>query len=440
MVLPNENVTGGTMSIDEKMTINERHKYLRMMQKRYRKASLKEKNKLLGEMQEIIAYHRKSLIRLMNSNLTRKPRRKQRGRTYGADVAYALSVIAESLDHICAERLKPNLVWIAQHLQRHGELEISPSLLEQLGKISVSTIRRILQRRPRDRPRLSRKRPERANRLTREIPARRIPWQEKEPGHFETDLVHHCGISPSGHYTYTLQIIDVATSWSERVAVLGRSYLVMQDAFKRILARLPFPVLEIHPDNGNEFLNHLLVKFWKDAVTGVQLSRSRAWERNDNRFVEQKNDTWVRAYIGYDRLDTVEHTNLLNQIYDNMWLYHNFFQPVMRLEEKIIQPRQGQFAHIKRRFDDAQTPFDRLCATGVLTPDREAQLKALREITNPRQLREEIYGLIDQLFTLPRAAPGSTQDVYETLFSCHNHTKGEDIPVTLSNDRTIYIG
>ena len=127
-------------------------------------------------------------------------------------------MISESLDHICAERLKPNLVWIAYHLSQHSELEISSPLLDKLEKISVSTVRRLLKRVPRDRPRLSRKGPERANRLAREIPAHRIPWQEQEPGHFETDLVHHCGVSASGHYVHTLQMIDVATDWSERAA------------------------------------------------------------------------------------------------------------------------------------------------------------------------------------------------------------------------------
>jgi IS30 family transposase len=103
---------------------------------------------------------------------------------------------------------------------------------------------------------------------------RRIPWNEQEPGHFEADLVHHCGLSASGEYVSTVQLVDVATGWSERAAVLGRSYLVMEDAFQRILARLPFPILEIHPDNGSEFFNHHMLRFWNKTIPGVQLSRS----------------------------------------------------------------------------------------------------------------------------------------------------------------------
>jgi hypothetical protein len=234
-------------------------------------------------------------------------------------------------------------------------------------------------------------------------------------------------------------MIDVATGWSERVATLGRSYLVMKDAFRRILARLPFPVVEIHPDNGSEFLNSHLVRFWKDKVKDVHLSRSRAWHKNDNRFVEQKNDTLVRAYLGHDRLDTVEQTNLLNQLYDKMWLYYNFFQPVMRLEQKTVIPLEGEHgSKIKRRFDEACTPFDRLCAASILSPDKLAELQSLRDDTNPRQLRRDIYTLLDQLFALPCAVPEKvSQNVYLTLFHPQDSMKGEDRPVTLSNERTI---
>ncbi len=425
------------MAENEKMSIHERDKYLRRMQKRYRKADRRGKGKLLDEMEAVTELHRKSLVRLMNSSIKRKPRSCKRGPTYGPQVEYALRIIAESLDHICAERLQPSLVWMAQHLEKHGELELTPQLLAKLQKISVSTVRRLLRRAPRDRPRLPRKGPARANRLAREIPARRIPWQEQEPGHFETDLVHHCGISASGHYVHTLQMIDVATGWSERVATLGRSYLVIQDAFRRILARLPFLVEEVHPDNGNEFLNHHLRRFWREAAKPVELSRSRPWHKNDNRFVEQKNDTLVRAYLGYDRLDTVEQTRLLNQLYDRMWLYYNFFQPVMRLKEKIVLPRTGGRARIRRTFDQAQTPFDRLCASGVLSPERIQELEDLRNSTNPRRLREEIYTLIDKIFALPNAEEGSTQDVYETLFQPQILGKEAASPVTIPNGRTI---
>jgi len=427
------------MPNEEKMTVNERRKYLRLVQKRYLQAKQLECGRLLDEMEAVTGLHRKSLIRLINGSLERKPRRKQRGRTYGPEVDDALRVIAESFDYLCAERLTPNLVWMANHLTAHGEMEVSPLLLEKLGRISVSTVGRILARIRQDQLRLPRKGPKGAHKVTRDIPMKRISWDEQQPGHFEVDLVHHCGPSASGEYVHTLQMIDIATGWSERVAVLGRSYLVMEDGFRRILSRLPFPILELHPDNGSEFFNHHLLRFWKDTIVDLHLSRSRPHRKNDNRFVEQKNATLVRAYLGYDRLDSVAQTNAINQLYDRMWLYYNFFQPVMRLTEKTFVPADGQPSRIKRRFDQARTPFDRLCETDVISEEQKEELRTLRDQVNPRQLRQEIYDLIDHIFRLPGAIPEKTEDVYKTLSTPLQSQKGEGIPVTLSFERTISV-
>jgi len=206
-------------------------------------------------------------------------------------------------------------------------------------------------------------------------------------------------------------MVDVATGWSECAAILGHSYLVMQDGFQRIMQRLPFPVVELHPDNGVEFFNAFLLKFWKDAFPDVQLSHSRPFQKNDNRFVEENNFSLVRAYLGYQRLDTAEHPKLLNQLYEQLWLYPNLFQPVMRLQEKI--PTDDPL-HPKRIYDHAQSPFERLCAKNLLTSEQTRQLQAWRAATTPRQLRCSMENLITQLFALPSAQEGVTQDVRQT--------------------------
>ena len=384
---------------------------------------------MLDQMEQTTGLNRKTLIRLMNGKVIRKPRSRQRSKTYGAEVDDALRVISETYDHICPERLTPNLAAMAKQLAAHGELQLCPSLLEELGRISVSTVRRRLSkiewlelyRLPR------RKSPKRPNPVTRNIPMKRIPWDEQEPGHFEVDLVHHCGHSASRDYVHTVQMIDVATGWSERVAVLGRSQRVMEDAFRRIPAlaplgaprravkRLPFLILEIHPDNGSEFFNHHLVRFWKDTVKGVQLSRSRPFHKNDNRFVEQKNSTLVRAYFGNERLDSVDQTLALNRLYDKMWVYYNLFQPVMRLSDKTVTSSSDQDRRVRRHYGPAKTPFQRLCATNAISEQERERLEHLRDQTNPRHLRREIYDLIDHLFSLPGAKPGKTENVLETL-------------------------
>jgi hypothetical protein len=405
------------MDLKETMTIDERYKYLRVMKKRYQKANKANRSALLDEMETATGLHRKSLLRLLNGNLTRKKRKKQRGRTYGPQVDDALRVILKSFDYICAERLQPNLAWMAKHLAHHDELQLNQEVLSQLGTISISTVRRISKRIQQDERRLPRpRRPRRRNRVTEMIPAQRIAWDEQEPGHFEVDTVHHCGLDSTGDFIHTLQLIDVATGWSERVAVLGRSYLVVSNAFERVLTRLPFSILELHSDNGGEFMNNHLIRFWNQTITPVEITRSRPYKHNDNRFVEQKNGSLVRAYFGDERFDTVQQTRLFNLIYDRMWFYYNFFQPVMRVVEKTILPTPDGQRRVKRRYDKAQTPFDRLSATDALPSEDKHQLERLRLETNPGQLRKEIYSLLDQLFSLPNALPNQTENVYETLF------------------------
>jgi hypothetical protein len=427
------------MTTEEEMTIDERRKCLRRMKSRYIKAKRQERSQLLDEMEAVTGLHRKSLTRLMNSNLERKSRSREPGKTYGPEVSKMIRVIAASLDHPCAERLTPNLVWMARHLTAHDELQVSEPLLLLLEQVSISTVERRLKTIRQDQPRLARRRPRPANRLLRDVPMRPIPWDVGEPGHFETDLVHHSGPSASGEFVCSVQMIDVATGWSERVAVLGRSYIVMQDAFGRMLARLPFPVLELHPDNGTEFFNHHLLRFWTKKVQGVSLSRSRPYHKNDNRFVEQKNDTLVRAYVGYERLDTVAQTLALNRLYDKMWVYYNLFQPVMRLTDKTVIRQEGQPARIKRRYAPARTPFDRLCATNVMLPQHQQQLEALRDRTNPRRLRQEIYDAIDHLFSLPNAVTGVPEDIHHTLLSHSDADKGGNSPFPFSFNRTIIL-
>jgi len=427
------------MDTEEKMTIDERYKYLRRFLPRYRHADRKARTKLLDEMENLTGLHRKSLIRLINGPLKRRPRRRQRGAVYKADFDDALRVIAETADYICAERLTPGLVQLADHLEAHGEVTLSEGLRQQLGCVSVSTVRRRLNRIRQDEPRLPRKKRRWTPSWHRDIPAKRISWKVRKPGYFEADLVLHCGPEPSGEFICTLQLIDVATGWSERAALLGRSYLVMEDGFRRILHRLPFPVREVHSDNGSEFFSDHLRRFWGDLMRKVQLSRGRRRKSNDNRFVEQKNSTLVRAYLGFERLDTVDQTIALNLLYDQMWLYYNFFQPVMRLQEKIYVPAsEGKPSRIKRRYDKARTPFDRLCETDGLLPEHRAQLEALRSHTNPRRLRQAFYDGISQLFRLPAAVEGEPQDVRETLYTVSGPS--HESPVTLSFDRMKLLG
>jgi hypothetical protein len=356
------------VAADDEMTIDERRKYLKKIQPRYQPADRAGRSALLTEMAAVTGFHRKSLIRLLAApTLERRPRDRQRGRTYDAEVRAVVAMVWESLDYICAERLTPALASTARHLAAFGECHLTPEVEAQLGRISRANVQRMLHTMVCPPPRLPRGGPEQANHARRDVPMGRLPWDTATPGHFEVDLVHHCGSSTVGEYVHTLQLVDVATGWSERVAVLGRSQAAMEASFRRILGRLPFPVIELHPDNGGEFFNHHLVRFWGEAITGLKLSRSRPYHKNDNRLVEQKNDTLVRAYLGYGRLDTAGQAAALDALYERLWVYYNLFQPVLHLQEKVVTADR-----LRRKWDAAATPYQRLVATGVLDPDQRA--------------------------------------------------------------------
>src|SRR6266566_1951075 len=388
MVPSNQNVTEeGSNAMAEEMTIDERRKYVKLMAMRYQKGTRKERSQLLTEMEQVTSLHRKHLIRLLHgASLERKKRQTPRKRTYGLEIERVVLRVWESLDYICAERLTPTLVKTATHLATFGVLLLTAEVESQLATISVATVERMLRKHRSRKVRLSRPGPRRANQVTKDVPMKRIPWQTSEPGHFEVDLVHHSGDSTLGEYAHTLQLIDVATGWIERVMLAGRSYQAMREAFEQVNQRLPFAIKELHPDNGPEFFNWHLVRYWKEKVSGVHLSRSRPYHKNDNRNVEQKNDTLVRQYFGTLRLETPEQITAGNRLYEQMWVYYNLFQPVMHLVAKTVVDGK-----VRRSWDEAKTPFERLQASGVLSQAQQQRLQALYEQTNPWHLREAIY-------------------------------------------------
>ena len=173
----------------------------------------------------------------------------------------------------------------------------------------------------------------------------------------------------------------------------------MEAGFRRILERLPFEGKELHPENGSECFHHHLVRFWGEAITGLTLRRSRPDQKNDHRFVEQKNATLVRQYCGTIRLETPEQVQAMNLLDEKMWLYDNFFQPVMHLKEKVCQADK-----VVRHWDQAQTPYQRLLITGTLGSEQQARLQVVYEQTNPLALRKEIYRLLAALWEIPSAA------------------------------------
>lgn len=402
------------MEGEERMTVDERYKYLRRMQKRYRKAGRKGRGELLDEMEAVTGLHRKSLVRLMKGEIRRQKRRRERGVVYGEEVKEVIALVARSLSYPGAERLRPRLVWMARHLAQHGEVRLTAEVEALLGRMSVSTLHRILREIPRDLPRPRTPAPRNRSSVASEVPITRIPWNVGEVGHMEVDLVHHSGPTTAGEYVHTLQFLDVHTGWSERVAVLGRSYVVIRHGVVYCAYRLPFTVKELHVDNGAEFLNAHFLRLTEGVFPGARLGRSRPYHKNDNRYVEGANRTLVRDYLGHDRLDTVAHVRMLNRLYNQLWLYDNFFQPVQRMSTKETYTNGQGVRQVRRTFDEALPPLDRLLEAQVLPQEVAEHLSRWREAINVMRLREAIYATIEALFSLPLAA-GTRQDVRESL-------------------------
>ena len=238
------------MPDNERMSVNERRKYLKIVRPRYAKSKRQERSQLLTEMEKVTELHRKSLIRLMGlPSLERLlQRRRLKKRKYDSAVGAVVRIVWESLDYVCAERLTPALLDTARRLAEWKELTLTPEVEEKLNTISRATVQRLLEHFQLDTPKLPRRRPQPPNHLLRDVPMERLSWRTTAPGSFETDLVHHCGAVAAGDYIHTLQLVDIATGWSERVAVLGRSQQAMVKGFKKVQERLPFAITHLHPD------------------------------------------------------------------------------------------------------------------------------------------------------------------------------------------------
>jgi len=232
------------------------------------------------------------------------------------------------------------------------------------------------------------------NLLKNSIPIRTFAdWQENKSGFLEIDLVAHCGESPEGLYLNTLCAVDVASGWTECRPVWGKGQERVGGAIHRIRQRLPFPLLGLDSDNGSEFINHHLYTYCQREK--ITFTKSRAYKKNDSCHVEQKNGNVVRRLVGYDRYTSKAAYQCLERIYDCVRLYMNFFQPTMKLLEKT---RNG--AKVHKVYDTAQTPYQRLLRSSVLSDSKRAEMAATYSSINPVQLLEQLNGNLEQLWKL----------------------------------------
>lgn len=244
----------------------------------------------------------------------------------------------------CGQRLKPLLEEEVERLREIGELKISDQLSQKLKRISSATIDRVL------RPKKEIWRHERRSKyrsgalLYKKIPLRLPDWETATVGYVEMDLVCHCGSSTVGEYVNSLSTMEIRSGWWEAEAILGRAQYRTFEALRLIRERTPFEWLGIDSDNDSMFINkHLFRNYQKE---GLEFTRSRPSRKNDNAYIEQKNYTHVRRPFGYLRYDTPEELGIINDLYRNeLRLYKNFFQPVMKLirKERVYGKPWGSF-------------------------------------------------------------------------------------------------
>ena len=279
-----------------------------------------------------------------------------RQKVYRGEVVQVLEQIWEICGRICSKRLQPFLPEIVTILERHQELFVSPEIKSLLLSMSRSTIDRCLKKARFTSPQRGLSTTKPGVLLKAAIPIRTFtPWEEEHPGFLEIDLVAHCGSSTEGTYLNTLTATDLASGWTECLALANKTQVAVSQAIAQLRLDLPFLLLGLDSDNGSEFINDTLLRYCLSEQ--ITFTRSRPYKKNDQAHVEQKNWSVVRHTVGYDRLETPEELALLRSIYADLRLYINFFQPVLKLigKERI----DGKTI---RTYDRATTPYRRVLA------------------------------------------------------------------------------
>jgi hypothetical protein len=352
---------------------------------RYREASKGDRTKILDEFAELTKYHRKHAIRVL-TNAPCGPRPKlARNPLYDEAVRQALIVLWEAADRLCGKRLKALIPMLIDAMERHGHLSLDPAVKEKLLVVSAATIDRALRA---TREQIDGKRRRRSGvgaAIRRSIPVRTFSdWRNPPPGFFEVDMVEHCGgPKTDGNYVHSLVLTDIASGWTECVAMPVRNQLLVVQGMAKVAADLPFPMLGVDTDNDSAFMNETVFDYCKEL--GLEQTRSRAYKKNDQAWVEQKNGSIVRRLVGYGRLSGRVATQALAELYAVSRLYINFFQPSFKLKLKM---RDG--ARVRKTYYPPMTPCDRLLGLPNVPETTKAKLRHQFIALDPVQLLQGI--------------------------------------------------
>lgn len=381
------------------MSPGARMEYLQSIYSRYKRAKRKEKSIILNEFCQNCGYHRKHAIRALNTfKRFTKPKPKRRGKpsVYNkASIITPLKRIWLAANLPCSKRLKAILpLWLPFYETEYGQ--VPQDILIALYGISASTIDRLLKPTRMKCKGRGRSTTKPGTLLKKQIPIKTDQWDETRPGFLEADTVAHCGESMAGMFAFTIDCVDIATTWTEQRAVWGKGETGVLEQIKDIEDSIPFELLGFDSDNGSEFLNHHLLRHFQQRKQPVQFTRSRPYHKDDNAHVEQKNWTHVRQWLGYQRLDNPDVIPLMNDLYTSQWrLYHNFFIPSVKLLEKIRIASKTI-----KRYDTPKTPYQRVMESTDISVEMKCSLKNQFEQLNPFKLRKAMEIKLAKIFRI----------------------------------------
>jgi hypothetical protein len=361
---------------------------------RYHAAARIEKKQILDEFIKVTGFHRKHAIRALRRHTGNCTEPAARSRIYDEAVSSALTILWEAADRICGKRLKEAIPTLVDAMERHGHLQLEPEVRSRLLTMSAATMDRLLKP-ARDTGKQARRRSGINNTPVRKSIAVRTfsDWNDPPPGFFEMDMVAHCGKSVAGSHAHSLVLTDIASGWTEGAAMVVREQTLITVTVEEVRVRLPFPMLGLDVDNDSAFINETVVDYCKDRK--LELTRSRAYKKNDQAWIEQKNGSVVRRMVGYGRLEGVAATIALGELHDVVRLYVNFFQPSFKLKSKI---REG--AKITKKYYLPATPYERLLTSDRVTNECKEQLRHTFSKLDPvhllNQIREAQRKLVQQ--------------------------------------------
>ena len=369
------------------MNMNSTKQYLQELQKEYLGASKKQKGLLLDEAQKRTGRNRKYLTERLSAKTNWNKQRKKtvKENQYGSDLILPLVRLWDIFDQPCGQRLKEAINNELERLREFGEINISDNQANDLLRMCPRTIDSLLIHEKEVRHLKEKYNQNKSPLLYQKIPTKLSDeWDRNLLGQIQIDAVEHCGQTTAGEYANTISLTDISSHWFEAVAVMGKGKARTLGAIKLARSRFPIAWQEIHPDNGTSFINYFIYDYANESK--LEFSRSRPYKKNDNCFVEQKNSQNVRKVVGHVRYDTQREIKILNDLYQNeLRLYKNFFQPVMRLETKIRDK-----GHIYRKYQKAKTPYQWLMDSKETPIEMKEKLEKIYKTLNPAELKRKI--------------------------------------------------